>query len=110
MDDLAGEEDLAVRELTACLIRIVDGPLHPVAEAEFLCQSDSRIPGLKAEITLAEQIDEASVIISLQLSLNLGLESKALPEVDLGARDLLHVTGDGPRPGGTRKLVELLDT
>src|SRR5829696_584392 len=88
MDYLASEKNLAVRKLLSSLIRIVHGPFDAVAEPEFAGEPDGGIAGLKAEIAAAEQVDQPSIIVSRKLRLDLGLEPKTLPKVDVRARAL----------------------
>ena len=50
VNDLAGQEDAPVREPMPCLIRVVDGAVDAVAEAELARQTHGQTTGLRGDM------------------------------------------------------------
>ncbi len=80
VDDLAGEEDVALREPAPGLIGVVDGTVDAVAEAELAGQVQGEPAGDMAIVRCPHGIDEAAVIGSRELSSNGLLHVEALAE------------------------------
>src|SRR5690348_14472872 len=88
VDDLAGQEDLALRELAPGLIGVIDRALDAVAEAELAREPNGDVAGRERVVALLEEIDEPPVIGSRELALDLVLEAESLPEIRRVARRL----------------------
>jgi hypothetical protein len=58
VDDLANEPDATIGELPACLVGVLDRPLHAVAEPEFPGEPNRYATDRERVITRAEQIDQ----------------------------------------------------
>jgi hypothetical protein len=84
VDDLARQEDVAVGETPASLIRVVDGAIDAVTEAELACEVQRQPARLVTEIRGANAIDEAAVILGGELGGYRFLEIQAFPENELG--------------------------
>lgn len=89
VDDLAGEKDSPVGKLPACLVGVLHGALHAVAEAELPSQPDGYVAGRERVVARLEQVDEPAVVGCGQLLLDVSLETEALPEVG-GIADGAH--------------------
>src|SRR5690606_40519091 len=83
VDDLADEEDAAVRELVCGLVRVLDGAVHAVAEAEFGGQPDGDAAILGLVAAVADVLDEGAVVLGVEQRAHGLLEAEAAPEVRL---------------------------
>ena len=66
VDDLTDEEKAAVGELVARFVGVLDGPVHPVAVAELLGQSDRHVTDGGPESALAEPVHHLRVVLLLE--------------------------------------------
>jgi len=81
VDDLADEEDPAIRELPAGLVGIFHGPVHAVAEAETPGQPESGAPDFEPVIGTLHRLDDGAAVFPLQNGLHLGLETEAASKI-----------------------------
>ena len=63
VNDLAGQEHVAVGEAFARLIRVIDRPIDTVAEPEFTREMQRQPAGTKDEIVRLDPIDERTMVI-----------------------------------------------
>jgi hypothetical protein len=63
VNDLAGQVDRALRKPLARLVRVVDGAIHAVAEAELSREVDGETSRAVGELVGLDAIDESAVIV-----------------------------------------------
>ena len=63
VDDFAGQEHAAVGKALAGLVRVVDGAIDAVAEAEFARQMDGEPAGAIDEVVGLDALDDRAVIV-----------------------------------------------
>ena len=80
VDDLAGEEDVAIGKPPARLVGVVDGAIDAVAEAELAGEVDGEPAGVVAVIAGADVVDDAAVVGRRQLARDGLLHVEALAE------------------------------
>ena len=95
VDDLAHEQEPAVGELVAGLVRVVHRAVDAIAEAEFARQPESERPHRQRVVPGAQQVHEPAVVVGAPLLLDGALEAEALPEIR--AVHALTYTGIGSR-------------
>src|SRR3954469_13009587 len=81
MDDLAGQIDSTIRKLLPGLVRILDGALHAVAKAKFLCQADGYFARREGIVPGLDQVHEMTCIVRIQFGLYLGFQPETFPKV-----------------------------
>ena len=67
VDDFAGQEDAAIGKPLARLIRVVDGAIDAVAEAELAREMDREAARPIPEVVGLDLLDELAVIVPVQL-------------------------------------------
>jgi hypothetical protein len=67
VDDFAREVDRTFRKATPCLVRVVDGPIDPVAEAELAGEVDGQAAGRVLVCGVLDIVDDPAVIVLRQL-------------------------------------------
>ena len=80
VNDLAREVDRPVREPSACLIGVIDRPIHTVAEPELPREVDGQPPGRVPVCRSLDPVDELAVVVLGQLAGDHGLEIESLSE------------------------------
>ena len=85
VDDLAREEDAAVRELLARFVGVLDRAVDAVAEAELAGELDPDLAGPRRVAQLLEPLHDLRVIALGEHRAHDGLEVEALLEVGLPA-------------------------
>jgi len=83
VDDLAHEDDTTVGELAARLVRILDGPVHAVAEAEALRQPEVEPPHVQSMAARLDEAHQRAAVLGLEERLDLVLEAEPAPEIGL---------------------------
>jgi hypothetical protein len=80
VDDFAGQKDVLPREAAPRLIRIVDGTVHAVAEAELAGEVDREPAGLEPVVVGPELVDDRAVVRGSQFGGHRLLHVEALAE------------------------------
>src|SRR5439155_16351336 len=83
VDDLAHQEQAAIRELGPRLVRVLDGAVHAVAEPELVRQPEGQVAHDEGVAAAADHIHDAAVVVSGERTLDRALESEAPAEVGL---------------------------
>ena len=94
VNDFAGQEDASIGESFPRLIRVIDGPIHAVTEAELPREMDCQPPGVIGEILGFDPLDEGAVVVLGQHAGDGVLEVEAFAEDEGGhspKRDFPHV-------------------
>jgi hypothetical protein len=98
VDDLADEEQASVRELAASLVRVLDGALDAVAEAELAREAHGDVSDRKCVCPLAEEGDELTFVVRGEVVCHLGAESEAFAVIGRGRHAWnLAAAGSGQR-------------
>ena len=100
VDDLAGQEDRAIGKALPRLIRVVDGAVHAVAEAEFPREVDGETAGRETVVRRLDRRDELAVITLGEHVRDFVLEVEAFSE-DEGALGHRRVTARGAQRRST---------
>ena len=95
VNDFSGQEDVAAGKSAPCLIRVVHGAIHAVAEAEFAREMNGEPPVVVAESAGADVVHERAVVRGGKLPGDGLLHVEAFAE-DQGLR-WVHVSGSDPR-------------
>jgi len=80
VDDLAGEEHPPVGKARAGLVGVVDGAVHPVAEAEFASQVDRQPTRTVAVAVGLDLLDQRAAVTGLEHAGDLLLEVEPFAE------------------------------
>jgi hypothetical protein len=80
VDDLAGEKHLAIREALARLIRVVDGAVDAIAEAELAREVNGETARRVLVVGFLDRRDEVAVITLGEDVRDLVFEVEAFPE------------------------------
>ena len=89
VDDLAGQEDVAIGEAAPRLVGVVDRAIHAVAEAELAGEVHRQAAGLVPEVVGADLFDDRAVVGRGQLAGDGLLHVEALAE-DQGLRTVAN--------------------
>jgi hypothetical protein len=84
VDDLAGQEHLAVGEPPARLVGVVDGAIDAVAEAELVGEMDGEPARGVAVAVALDGLDQAAVVVGRQRAGDGLLEIETLAVNDCG--------------------------
>ena len=104
VDDLADQEEAALRKLDTGLVGVVDRAVHPVAEAELAGQPEGERPRLEPVAARPQGLHHRAVVVGGELLLDVGLEPEPAPEVG-AAHAVIYTPGGvlsaGHGPTGT---------
>ena len=84
VDDLAGQEDAAIRKPLARLIRIVDGAIDAIAESEFAREMNRQPARLVLKVVGLDALDQIAVIVLVELGRDRMLSDRGLCENERG--------------------------
>ena len=83
VNDLTHQVDAAVGKLVDRLVRVIDGSVDSVAEAELLGEAHCDVPERVRVAPRANALDQGGVVCGVDEGFDLGLEAEALAEVGL---------------------------
>src|SRR5687768_16477848 len=87
VNDFARQEDAAIGKLAARLIRVVDGAIDAVTEAEFLRELEMKRPGGGLIANGLEALDDGALIGTRQNRSDLGFQAETLLEIHFAQRN-----------------------
>ena len=100
VDDLAGEVDGPFRETAARLVRVVDGPVDAVAEAELARQVQAQAPHRAPVIGRPHLVHQRAVVVRRQLAGDLVFQRESLAEDPGRLGCVCHGRGGAARRAG----------
>ena len=86
VDDLARQEDPPIGKAQARLVGVLDRPVHPVAEAEFVGDQEPELTGPQPIVVIAGETDQVPPIVLGQRFDDLFPEPQTPAVVDAGRR------------------------
>src|SRR5436309_6686868 len=100
VNDLADQEGALVGELGARFVRVLDCAVHAVTESELAGEPERQVADLERVSRLANEIDDAAVVIGGECALDRAFEAESFAEI--GLFHGLNLTGHRARRGSRR--------